>query len=459
MPTLTGRGGLLPIMADLPTSRLGRLARLAALGTRAGASRIASALGSESSEASLANVAAEALGTMRGLALKMGQMASYVDGFVPEEHRDIYEKAMRTLRDAAPTMTPEEAAKVVASELGGPPEELFAAFSREPFASASIGQVHRAELHDGRNVAVKVQYEGVARAVAADLSNMSMITALAGPVGDKFAAKDQLGEMRARFLEELDYRHEAARQRTFAERFAGHERVRIPEVVEERSSRRVLTTMLAEGIRFDEACARSEAERVAWAETLWMFVMEGVLRHGLFNADPHPGNYLFIDSPEATGEVWFLDFGCTRTLRPEKVELVREAHRASVLRQDAGALGELFSEMLDMPAEGEGARIGREYLKLCYAPILTTGKFHITKEYTTKLFHDLREGAKAALRGSRDEFTPLPSEWLFFNRLQLGFYSVLARLDVPVDYGAVERKILESIDLESNSEESPERAR
>jgi predicted unusual protein kinase regulating ubiquinone biosynthesis (AarF/ABC1/UbiB family) len=437
--------------APLPTSRLGRLARLAALGTRAGASRIASALGSEKSEAALANVAAEALGTMRGLALKVGQMASYVDGFVPDEHKDTYEKAMRKLRDAAPTMPPEQAAKVVESELGAPPEELFASFSREPFASASIGQVHRADLHDGRKVAVKVQYEGVARAVEADLSNASMLGSLMGPIGDKLAVKDQLGEMRARFLEELDYRHEAARQKAFADRFAGHERVRIPEVVEGRSSRRVLTTTFAEGIGFEEACARSEAERAAWAETLWMFVMEGVLRHGLFNADPHPGNYLFIDSPGANGAVWFLDFGCTRALRPEKMMLVREAHRASVLRHDADALGELFPEMLDMPGTGEGARIGREYLKLCYAPILARGKFHITKEYTTQLFCDMHAGARALLKGPREEFAPLPAEWLFFNRLQLGFYSVLARLDVPVDYNGIERKILEKIDLDGNS--------
>jgi predicted unusual protein kinase regulating ubiquinone biosynthesis (AarF/ABC1/UbiB family) len=261
--------------------------------------------------------------------------------------------------------------------------------------------------------------------------------------------KDQLGEMRARFLEELDYRHEAGRQREFAARFAGHERVKIPEVIEERSSRRVLTSSFAEGIRFDEACARSPAERERWAETLWMFMIEGVLLHGLFNADPHPGNYLFIDSrdsPETNGAVWFLDFGCTRTLRPEKVELVREAHRASALRHDAEALGELYSEMLDMPATGEGARIGREYLKLCYAPVLARGKFHITKEYTTKLFTDLRDGAKLLLKGSREDFAPLPSEWLFFNRLQLGFYSVLARLDVPVDYGAIERRLFESLD-------------
>src|SRR5262245_33629949 len=108
-------------MTDIPTSRLGRLARLAALGTRAGAGRIASALGGASREDSIASAAVETLGAMRGLALKLGQMASYVDGAVPEEHRDLYERTMRSLRAAAPAMSPEAAARVIEEELGAPP--------------------------------------------------------------------------------------------------------------------------------------------------------------------------------------------------------------------------------------------------------------------------------------------------------------------------------------------------
>jgi predicted unusual protein kinase regulating ubiquinone biosynthesis (AarF/ABC1/UbiB family) len=257
-------------------------------------------------------------------------------------------------------------------------------------------------------------------------------------------------------MEELDYRHEAARQEAFAQMFEGHERVRIPRVVKEMSATRVLTTDLAEGLRFEEACARGERDRMAWAETLTMFVFGGLLGHGLFNADPHPGNYIFIAGEDGGGEsegtagaAWFLDFGCTRALSPENLRRVRNAHRLAVIDHDGDALAEAFAEMLDIPKGGEHARLGREYIKLCFEPLLARGPYRITREYTTRLYTDMRDNAKLMLRGSRKNFAPLPAEWLFFNRLQLGFYSVLARLDVAVDYNAVDRGILEAIDARS----------
>jgi predicted unusual protein kinase regulating ubiquinone biosynthesis (AarF/ABC1/UbiB family) len=425
------------VQTKLPTSRVGRLARLAAIGARAGAGRIASSLGATDGEVKVAQAAAQALGTMRGLALKMGQMASYVDGFVPDDHKGAYELAMRSLRDAAPTMSAEAAATIVEAELGAPPGEVFAEWSPEPFASASIGQVHRATLHDGRAVAVKVQYEGVSRAVAADLSNVSTFGALLGPIGSKFALKEQLAEMRARFTEELDYAHEAAQQKRFGRIFGGHPTVLVPEVVDDRSTGRVLTTGLAGGIGFEEACARSDAERRAWAESLWTFVFTSLLGHGLFNADPHPGNYVF--GPE--GRVWFLDFGCTREVSPRRLEQVRAVHRAATAH-DEDALYEAARVMLDMPEGGEQARLARLYILQCFAPITSRAPFRITRDYARALYEDMVANARAMLRGSRAEFAPLPAEWLFFNRLQLGFYSVLARLDVAVDYNAVDRRCL-----------------
>jgi len=300
----------MPDDRDLPTSRLGRLVRFAGLGTRAGLEKIAGKFGRSGSEAALAAAAAKALGTMRGLALKLGQMASYVDGFVPEEHRQLYEDAMRSLRDAAPTMPTEAVRRVVESELGRPPESLFAEWCEAPIASASLGQVHRACLHDGRQVAVKVQYEGVADAVAADLANSEILGTLLRPVSSKFGLAEQLAEMRARFLEELDYLHEAQAQKSFAAVFTAASQIKIPAVIHELTSRRVLTTELATGLKFDAACSSNEEDRKAWAETLWRFVFANLLGPGFFNADPHPGNYLF--GPQ--GRVCFLDFGCTRTL-------------------------------------------------------------------------------------------------------------------------------------------------
>ncbi len=421
----------------VPTSRLGRFARLAALGTRTGAGKIASMLGSERAEPALAAAAAEALGTMRGLALKVGQMASYVDGMVPAEHKEAYEQAMKTLRAAAPTMSAAAAAAVVKAELGAAPEELFASWGATPFASASIGQVHRARTKDGADVAVKVQFDGIDRAVAADLDNASLFGSLLGPLGSKFGVKAQMAEVRARFLEELDYRHEAARQAEFARCFAGHPRVRIPRVLGELSSRRVLTSEFARGIAFDEACGGSEPERRAWAETLWTFVFASLLQHGLFNADPHPGNYLFVDG----GAVWFLDFGCTRALSADNLALVRECHR-SASSGDVAGLCRAARAMFQMPEGGPAADLADAYVERCFEPIWHDGPYRIERDYAASLLQGLRDNAMAMLKGSSKDFKPLPPEWVFFNRLQLGFYSVLARLDVPVDYRRLDASLL-----------------
>ncbi len=427
-------------MTDLPVSRLGRLARLAVLGTRAGAGQLASVLGSREAQAKIAASAADALGQMRGLALKMGQMASYVDGVVPEEHRATYERALRSLRAAAPTMTAEGAARVVERELGAPPEALFARWEAEPFAAASIGQVHRAVLHDGREVAVKVQYEGIAHAVKSDLANASLLTALAGPLGAKFNAKDQIAELRARFEEELDYEHEARAGARFAALFRGHPRIRLPEVVPERCSRAVLTTTLVRGLDFEAACAAPEPERRAWAETLWRFVFTSLLTHGLFNADPHPGNYLFADD----GAVYLLDFGCTRDIPANKIADLRATHRAAAAGRD-DELADHGWRMLGMAGGAEYRRLGRAYLLQCFEPIRAGGPYRITHAFARSLFDGMVANARTMALGSREEYAPLPAEWLFFNRLQMGFYSVLARLDVEVDYTAIERDILAAI--------------
>jgi predicted unusual protein kinase regulating ubiquinone biosynthesis (AarF/ABC1/UbiB family) len=420
-------------VADIPTGRLGRLARLAALGTRATAGKLVSG---DANGAALARAAVDTLGSMRGLALKIGQMASYVDGYVPPAYRESFERTLQTLRSAAPAMTEGAAARVVREELGDAPERLFAEWSAAPFAAASIGQVHRARLFDGRLVAVKVQYEDVARAVAADLSNASMLTSLLGPLGSKFAVKEQMGEMRARFEEELDYRHEASEQTLFRSIWQGDPQVRIPEVVAERSGRRVITSELVGGLTFDDACAAPAADRARWVETLWRFVFGSLLRHGLFNADPHPGNYVFAPN----GGVYFLDFGCTRHLEARQVCLSVRAHRAAQAR-DLDAFYATFDEMLHT-VPGDHRRRVRSYAQKCFAPLFADGPYRFTRAYTTDLWDELVEHSLAMARGARTDYMPLPAEHLFLNRLQVGFYSVLARLDVTVDYRAIEERLL-----------------
>lgn len=419
----------------VPEGRLGRLVRLAGLGARTGASFV---LGSDG--ASAAAQAAEVLGTLRGLAAKLGQMASYVDGVVPEEQRASYEAALSSLRAAAPSSPPAAVRRAVEEELGAPLDQLFADWEDAPMASASIGQVHRARLHDGRRVAVKVQHPGIARALESDLSNAGVLEAMAGALGARrFESKRILDEVRARFREELDYALEAERQRAFAALHRGDPAIRIPAVVDDRSARRVLTTELAEGLGFDDAVTAGPEARAAWAETLWRFVFKGNLVGGMFNADPHPGNYIFHDG----GSVTFLDFGCVEPIEGERLHLARALHHAA-LRGDDPAFADLARRVL-MTRGGRYEALALSYSRRCFEPIFGS-PYRITRPYAASLAAGIKEMAMEARSFKDEEVAPLPPGMLFLNRLQIGFYSVLARLDVEVDYARVERAFLDGVE-------------
>src|SRR5262249_23851598 len=150
----------------------------------------------------------------------------------------------------------------------------------------------------------------------------------------------------------------------FAALFRGHPSILLPEVIAERSARAVITTTIARGISFEAACAAPEADRRAWAETLWRFVFTSLLAHGLFNAYPHPGNYLCAEG----GAVWFIDFGCTREVGPHRMPDLRGAHRAAAAGDD-DAFVERALAMMDVRRETEQARMGSTYLLQCFAPI------------------------------------------------------------------------------------------
>ena len=420
---------------SLPTGRLGRVVRLAGVGARAGAGLLLSKSGSGAAE-----YAAEVLGTLRGLAAKVGQTLSYVDGIVPEAQRESYERAMGKLRDATPRSPPEAVRRVLEEELGAPVERLFASFDERPFASASIGQVHRATLEDGRIVAVKVQHPGIATAVESDLENAGLMEGLVTTLGPKGVnAKAAYAEVAARFREELDYELEAERQAFFLRLHAGDAKIRIPLVIGERSSRRVLTSELVEGLSFEEALKEPEELRRAWAETLWRFVFKGNLVGGMFNADPHPGNYLF--GPD--GVVTFLDFGCVQPISAERLPAARAMHRAALDKDER-----TFAEQAELLLGTHGGQYGTRavaYSRRCFEPMFGS-PFHITRDYTTSLVTDLRD-LKRLFWAKDGSFVMLPPAMLFLNRLQFGFYSVLARLDVRVDYASVERRFLSDAGL------------
>ncbi len=417
----------------IPEGRVGRLVRLAGLGARTGASLLLSR-GAESA----AERAADVLGTLRGVAAKVGQMASYVDGVVPEGQREAYEAALRKLREQAPTSSITEIRAQVEAELGAPIDQLFAEWDNEPVASASIGQVHRARLADGRVVAVKVQHPGIAAAVESDLDNVGMLETMLGTFVPKGAgSRGALEEIKTRFREELDYRLEAERQTQFARIFAGDPQIRIPFVVSERSSSRVLTSEFVVGGRLDDAATTSETERRAYAEALWRFVFQGNLVGGMFNADPHPGNYVFQDN----GQITFLDFGCVQPISKKRLPPARALHRAAYARNDAE-----FAKQVRVIMETRGGlyeELAIAYSRRCFEPLFAS-PYRITREYVRALVVEIGE-MKRAVFSKNGNFVPLPQGMLFMNRLQFGFYSVLARLDVEVDYAAVERAFMAGV--------------
>ena len=266
----------------------------------------------------------QTLGRMKGAAMKIGQLASFIDTeFLPPEYRELYQEQLAELRTQAPPMPWKKVRKVLDSEWAEPVEELFESFEEEAAAAASIGQVHRAVLPDGRRVAVKIQYPGVARAIAADMQNAGMIMRMAKALAPGLDAKAAAEELKERVLEELDYELEAQNQRSFARGYRGHPFIHVPDVVTRLSTTRVLVTEWVDGVGFEEVRAGSQAERDRFGEIVFRFCFGSIYHLQHFNADAHPGNYLLMPD----GRVAFLDFGMTKHLDREQIEL--EVTRAS----------------------------------------------------------------------------------------------------------------------------------
>src|ERR671919_1482615 len=255
---------------------------------------------------------------MKGAAMKLGQVMSFLDvGLVPEEHREEFQRKLGELRDAAPKVRFADMRKVMESELGESIEEIFDAFETEPVAAASIGQVYRARLHDGRDVAVKVQYPGVAQAVRADMQNLGMILRLMKRIAPGLDVKSTAEEIRARIGDELDYELEAQNQRSLARIFRDHPFIVVPDVMTELSRERVIVTEYVRGAGFDDIKAMDQATRDRVGEIVFRFFFGCMYRHHQFSGDPHPGNFMLLED----GRVAFLDFGLFKVMPKELIEL------------------------------------------------------------------------------------------------------------------------------------------
>ena len=372
---------------------------------------------------------AEELGAMKGVLMKLGQMASYIYEDMPLTFR----AAMSRLQHRAPPMTPALAASVIKEELGGRPQEIFAQWDDLPFAAASIGQVHRAITHDGRAVAVKVQYPGIARSITSDLRNVGLLRRIVGAAFPGLDTRSFVDEVAERLQEEVDYVREAASQEMFARYYDGHPVIRVPHVLPQLSTSRVLTSELDSGESFDELLRWPQHERDLAAETIHRFVFRSLYRLHAFNGDPHPGNYLF----HGGGRVTFLDFGLTKLFTDKDLAPLVDAVRFLVFERDY----EAFRRSLEsagflkagapVPTELVVDRFGQ-----FYGTVLQDAPMTITPAYASAIVRRFFDA-----RGPLAPYSDVPREYVIMQRINLGLYAVLGSLNATANW----RRIAEEI--------------
>ncbi|MGE0784809.1 MAG: ABC1 kinase family protein [Sandaracinaceae bacterium] len=355
------------------------------------------------------------LGQLKGLVMKVGQMASYLPGALPAPAQEV----LAELQAQSTRMDTDQVRAVLEAELGASVDELFESFDPEPIAAASIGQVHRAR-HRGRDVAVKIQYPGIEEVLKSDLSTFSVLTKV-GTFGLPIDAAALAEELRSRILEECDYRIEAASQRALAPLLEKVPGASVPEVIEERSSQRVLTTELVDAMPFGEfARTASQAAKDRAGEIIFRTCMETLFKHGVYNGDPHPGNYLF----RPDGSVVFLDFGCVRRFEEDFIEKWK-AFARSMIDGDRAVFPERY-RALGMVGTERGYDWDGQYevVSYLYRPLTQREPF-------MRFDDDYVRGSYAVLLfdNPNQRKTACPPEWLLLNRLQWGMYAVLAKLD------------------------------
>lgn len=417
-------------------TRLGGLAARLAGGAAAAGGRVLTR-GREAAGAAFHEKTArkllDTLGSMKGLPMKVGQILSYMDGVIPPEAEPIYREALERLQVRSDPMTWDELAPVVEEDLGRPPEELFDDIDIEPLAAASIGQVHGARLKDGTPVVVKVQYPGIREALRSDLRNLdSVISVLSVLPG--FDVDDLVENFSERLVEESDYELEAEHQQQFARLWSDEDRVVIPRVFPEVSGSRVLVSERHEGRSFQQILRDKERARSDYGEVLFWFVFRSLLGHRIFNADPHPGNYLFLDG----GRVVFLDFGSVQTYDAEDLDHLTELRDALL----DGLRGEDLYEILaytfrvDLEPDDPYWEIAERFILYAFEPVLADQPYKFTRSYTEKLAQITIDSKKKMASRFLLKGVPVPRMrgWLFFNRILFGLNSILATMRARRDW-------------------------
>ncbi len=370
-------------------------------------------------------------GQMKAGMAKVAQLLAYTSAGAPRE--------LASLWDGVPAVPGPAIARVIREDLGAPPEQLFARWDHEPIAAASLGQVHAARGHDGVEYAVKVQYPGIAQALAGDLASDGFARRLAGGELGRELGPEALATLRLAVLGETDYLEEARALERFGAAWAGDPVVRAPGVNLALSSRRVLTMTRARGLALAalphddpelSAAVATAIVRVAWRTPL---------RHGFFNADPNPGNYLVERDGDGHVAVWFLDFGCTVELPAAAAEADRALWHG-VLDDDVFAGAETFRMALARSGllrktSSLGTSAHRAWERALAMPFASAEPFRWGRAYHVELSETTR-GALA--QGG----IAMPPALVLLWRQRLGTSAVLSMLDPVAPFRRVLRELI-----------------
>ncbi len=383
---------------------------------------------------------AKTLGELKGAVMKVGQMASIAADVLPKELAD----ALGTLQKEAPPMAYEVIAEQIEKEFGAAPETLFKRFEREPFASASIGQVHRAQVDDGREVVVKVQYPGVDDAVDSDLAHLKVALRASGLLKINKASLDaSMTEIRARLHEELDYCLEADNVRAFAELHADDETVVVPQVVGERSSQRVLTLEFEPGDHLDELDAKgyTQDERDTCGRALFTLMARQIFEFGAIHGDPNPGNLAF----RRDGRVVLYDYGCVKRLQRPIVQAYRDTILAGLAEEyDRVEEGLLALGVRNPDGPKPEFAYYKQWRDIFAEPFLQNEVFDYSK---AKLHDEVVKMVPGAIKRMAS-FQAAP-QLIFVDRMVAGHYGNMCKLGARVPVLSILRPFLDDFSAEA----------
>ncbi|MDX1588127.1 MAG: AarF/ABC1/UbiB kinase family protein [Oleiphilaceae bacterium] len=418
------------------TSRTGRFFRLAGM-TASVASRYAGqrARGwfSETDEqrqsenyTRMAEDIASTLGDLKGAVMKVGQIASQTQDFLPRE----FSEALQTLQKEAPAMPFSVICQQIESELGQPVDTLFRELSETPYAAASIGQVHEGVLEDGREVVVKVQYPGVDESCDSDLRQLRTALRLGGLLKMSRESVNALfGEIRDRLHEELDYVNEGRNMALFRRMHQGDDKLIVPALVPERSSRRVLTMEKVVGDHISEVTPERYPQSVIdeIGQRIFRTLGDQLFVHQCIHGDPHAGNFAY----RPDGTIILYDFGCIKKLRPSIVAAYRQALRAALLEDYVAldhhliTLGARVAEQPALPPEYYAL-----WRKILIQPFMATNQPY---DFATADIHKQAAAQTHTVFQNLSALKP-PVESLLVDRMVVGHYWMMKRLGVRADF-------------------------